>query len=606
MCGADEEAAARWLVGLDRRQLLTVAGAGVGALLVPGPVAAATGASFTGQAPVLSALHVHGPNDEQTASVELQLHRAAQAGYRLVVPTPHNFRALAEGYLTSLAEANLLPSSTGAAVQRLARHEGESVRLLVEAAGGGPATIALVVETGQAQNRLRTSIAGTTLQLGFGSGRVGAGGRFEVVVTLSDRPGGPRSLRYRFGAGTGRGLEQGGAVGVVAGPLPVAGGQVTLDPVGDSRILWPADVPTDSGLVMLGVEATSPGPGVVVDVLVSAVQIVRTAHDAASVSAQMRTAVDAALRHLPALSVQPSVEVSSKNLAWPHLNLFGVPQRLPSSAAVPDAERAAWLRALVASVRADGGVVSLNHPYGVTGTDGTVVTGAVQAAQRRQVAAALLADDAYGCEVLEVGYALRGGHPITSHLALWDVLSRRGRYFTGSGVNDDHLGGDWRLLGNGYGQALLLDGAPISLTSVAKALRAGRAFLVHPTRWPHAALDLRVDGFLPMGGADVSSRPTRRLELAAAHLPPGAEVRVVQGVVDRVGLDPLVQTVARWTATQFGPGGSGVRALDLDTGRSSFVRAEVRQAGTVIGSSNPVYLLREPGPVQIPSARRYR
>ncbi len=591
---------------LDRRQLLAAVGAGAGALLLPGPVAAAAGATFTGHAPVLSALHVHGPNDEQTASVELQLFRAVQAGYRLVVPTPHNFRALAEGYLTSLAGADLRPASTGAAVQREAVHEGGSVRLLVEAAPGGAAAVLLTVETGQAQNRLRTSVAGTTLQVGFGPGRVDLGGRFEVVVTLSDRPDGPRSLRYRFGPGGGRGLEDHGSVGVVAGPLPTAGSVVTLDPVADSRALWPADLPTDSGLVMLGLEATSPRPGVVVDVHVTDLQIVRTAHDARSVSRQMQAAVDAALGHLPGLAVQPSVEVSSKNHAWPHVNLFGIPERIPSSAGVPDAGMAAWLRALVLGVRAAGGVVSLNHPYGVTGPDGPVLSAAAQAAERRTTAAALLANEAYGCEVLEVGYALRGGHGIASHLQLWDVLSRRGRFYTGSGANDDHLGGDWRLLDNGYGQGLLLDGAPVSLQAVAHALRAGRAFFVHPTHWPQAGLDLLVDGFLRMGGGDVSGRATRRLEVAAAHLPPGAEVRVLQGVVDRRGLDPAVTTVARWTAAQFGRGGSGTRAVDLDTGRSSFARVEVRSGPRVVGGSNPVYLLREPGPVPVPPARRYR
>ncbi len=272
------------------------------------------------------------------------------------------------------------------------------------------------------------------------------------------------------------------------------------------------------------------------------------------------------------------------------------------------AELAAWYRALVRDVAAAGGVCSWNHPFGTSGPGpGHVLDAARQAAGRRVVAARLLADEAYGCEVLEVGYAQRGGHDLRSHLELWDVLSRNGRWYTGTGVNDDHRGGDWTRLTNGYGQGLMLDGAhTVSLGAVAHALRAGRGFFVHPTAWPGASLDLLVDGFLPMGGVDVSSARARRLDVAAGRLPADASVRVVQGLVDGGGLDPLVRTVTTWGASAFGRAGTGTCSLSVDTSRSAFVRVEVRRRGVVVAGSNPVYLLRAPGPRPIPPARTYR
>lgn len=612
MCGdqdGEARAAAR-AMGITRRALLTAVGAGTGALLLPGALPAAAGsATFTGQAAVLAALHVHGPNDEQTASVDLQLHRAAAAGYGLVVPTPHNFRALAQGYLTSLIGARMEATTSGSCRQQSGTNTSGALRLLVESAGGAPASLLMSVErTPQAQNALRTSIAGTTLLVTFGVCQVDPGSLLEVVVTLSDHPDGSRGLRYRFGGmQAGRKLDVSGLIGLVTSPLPAPGSRVRLDPVADIAALWPHQVPTDNGLVMLAFCVTSPRRGVVVDANIRSVTIDRTESDQAHIVQRMQEAVDAVLVELPGLTVQPSVEISALNRAWPHLNLFGVPQRIPSNAGVSTAEVATWCRALVADVKAAGGVVSLNHPYGVSGTDTAPSPRTVQAAERRALAAQLLQNDAYGCDVLEVGYAVRGGHDLVSHLALWDVLSRHGRYYTGTGVNDDHLGGDWTVLGNGFGSGLFLDGAgSVTLTAVSQALRAGRSFFVHPTFWPGAGLDLLVDGFLPMGGVDISTASSRTLEVAASNLPSTASVVVRQGLMDYQGSDPVLRTVRTWPAMAFGGLGTGTLAVALDTTHSSSVRVEVRLGTTTVGCSNPVYLQRTAGPVPAPAVRTYR
>ncbi len=77
-----------------------------------------------------------------------------------------------------------------------------------------------------------------------------SGGRGDAVDHLD----GGRSLRYRFGdRPSARTLDPTGLVGLVTAALPPAGSTAVLDLVGDTAALWPRDLATDNGLVMLGV-----------------------------------------------------------------------------------------------------------------------------------------------------------------------------------------------------------------------------------------------------------------------------------------------------------------------------------------------------------------
>ena len=186
-------------------------------------------------------------------------------------------------------------------------------------------------------------------------------------------------------------------------------------------------------------------------------------------------------------------------------------------------------------MHARGGVISWNHPFGDDSPP--LLAPAARDAKRRQVFADLLAVDLFGMDVIEVGYNTRGGVDAATHLALWDTLSRAGRFLTGNGTSDDHSGKGWKSLNNGYATGLWATSAGDA--AIATALSTGRAFAGHAGRWPGGEIDMLVDGTVPMGGVSVGGAGTRQLAIAATALPAGSSVQVVSGPVDYAGaVDP--------------------------------------------------------------------
>ena len=250
-------------------------------------------------------------------------------------------------------------------------------------------------------------------------------------------------------------------------------------------------------------------------------------------------------------------------------------------------------------MHAAGGLVTYNHPFGASG--GTVGTPEAQAERRRAVFAEMEASDLFGTQVLEVAYMVRGSVGLDAHLALWDTFSRRGRFLTGTGVNDDHNGRSWATLGNGYATGLW---APSTAEAdVVRALATGRSYVRHPGRWPHGEIDLLVDEHVPMGGVSVSSAGSRSLTMSVTGAPRGGVVEVVQGLVDGAGEDPVTAVVDRLSGDALGT--AGLALSGLDTSASTFVRVQVRDAeGVVVGLSNPVWLLRDVPATGIPVGRQ--
>jgi hypothetical protein len=92
----------------------------------------------------------------------------------------------------------------------------------------------------------------------------------------------------------------------------------------------------------------------------------------------------------------------------------------------------------------------------------------------------------------------------------------------------------------------------------------------------------------------------------ASDLPLGATVQVVRGEVDYAGTGqpvPNTSVVASLPASEFSLGSA---TLAVDTMTSCFVRLTVRGSdGTVLGLSNPLWLLRDVPPGGIPLSRDY-
>jgi hypothetical protein len=282
------------------------------------------------------------------------------------------------------------------------------------------------------------------------------------------------------------------------------------------------------------------------------------------------------------------------------VNPFGVPQFFPNQDDITTENQDAYYSGLSADVHGQGGLVSWNHPFGANA--GPLLSGPDQASKRRTVFADMVAKNWYGVDILEVGYTTRGSVSTQAHLDLWDTFSRRGIFLTGNGVNDDHIGEHWATLGNGWATGIWAAGTADS--AVIPALRNGRAYTRHAGRWPNGQIDLRVDGTVLMGQASASSSNSRRLEVYASSLPSGSTVQLIRGPVGGTGSDPQTTALPSIQASAFAGSAHTVNRA-IDTSSPCFVRAQVRNsAGVLIGTSNPVWLLRPGSGLSIPAGRR--
>jgi hypothetical protein len=82
-----------------------------------------------------------------------------------------------------------------------------------------------------------------------------------------------------------------------------------------------------------------------------------------------------------------------------------------------------------------GGVVSYNHVFG---TDWNVDPVSVQEFRSDTLANYLLQHNAFGADIIEVGYLSRGGGNLEHHLLTWDKLTANRLFLYGNGVSDSH------------------------------------------------------------------------------------------------------------------------------------------------------------------------
>lgn len=556
-----------------------------------------------GGTPLRVAMHVHGSWSEGLASWDAQFQQAAANAFDVLYMTDHDHRAMAFGYATSLSGLPWGVFSTGTLAQEAATASGGSVRLLGESSSAtAPAALTMQVsEDPAARNKLRTSIAGTTITQRITSAALSNGATYEVVVTLSyrpataGRPGGQYQLVYRFGVPPGRWTENAGLTGVVGALAPAAGSVQVLNPAKDVAAIWPDLVAIDNSFYGLSLVVRSPRRTAVADVRVASMSFTRTQNSAAAVIANQAAITAAYQARYPAVTAYPQTEISKY---LPHINPYGIPQWLPDYAAL-SSDHDTLYRQLADKVHALGGIISYNHPFGYNG--GPLLSPADRDAKRRQLFTSMNAVHLFGADILEVGYALRGQVDAATHLALWDTFSRDGTFLTGNGVTDDHHGQHWKNLTNGFFTGIWA--ASRSDAALATALRAGRAFAAHLGRYPGAAIDMLVDGTVPMGAVSVSSKTTRQLAMYVANVPAGATVQLIAGPVDYAGKpDPGTTAIRTYPAFAF-TGGAVTTSVSTSTDR--FYRVQVLSSTSeIIGTGNPVWLLRSTPPQGVPGPRR--
>lgn len=600
----NEHDSPRW----SRRQVLGAAGVATGAVLVPqwlrssALADAAVPSSLTGGRPLRVAMHVHGSWSEGDASWHAQFEQAAANAFDVLYMTDHDFRAKATGYATSLSGLPWDIYTTGTFARKASTVDGGSIHLLAESSSAtSPATVTMEVRPFDTRNKLRTSIAGTTITQRITSAVLRNGARYEVVVSLSyrpataGRPAGQYKLVYRFGGPVGRWQEGGGLIGVVRAPTPAAGSVQVLNPAKDVAAIWPDLVAIDNCFYGLSFVARSPKRTAVADVRVASVTFTRSQNSAASVIANQAAIVSAYRTRYPAVTAYRQTEISKY---LPDMNTFGMAQWLPDYSTFSTVHDTLYYQ-LVNRIHTLGGIVSYNHPFGYDTYP--LLSASEQAAKRRQLFTSMNALHAFGVDILEVGYARRGQVDAATHIALWDTFSRNGTFLTGNGVTDDHGGRGWKSLNNGFFTGIWAGSR--SDAALATALRGGRAYTAHLGRYPGGALDMLVDGTVPMGAVSVSTKTSRQLALYAANIPSGASVQLVSGPVDYAGkVDPGTSVVRSFTASAFV---NGVVTVPVGTSSNRFYRVQVRSStGEIIGTGNPVWLLRQAPPSGIPGPRR--
>ncbi len=502
------------------------------------------------------AMHIHGCFSEGAGSMEAQLDQAATNGIDVIWWSEHEFRMTASGarrvlHLDGLSESEdglawtWTAASSGSLTEKSATFVtgpvspadtagSKALKLVGRSTSSAFATYRL---NGSQYNTLhRTSLDGTTMLVDVNPTAVGPNGYLAVFLTTSHRPAGggetagSYTLEYRVGGDQAVGSRvRSGRNGIIS--LGAAAG--CLDHAVDRprcrhgrslalggrarRLLYTVAIGVGSRL------------GFRTEGHVDFLRFDRVRKSPSEVLDLQRELMGAYAPRFPSVTQHGALEWSMLNQ---HVNWYGGSLTLPPPTSPPwqkDTSTAAMLAA-TQRIHDAGGVASYNHPFG-SGT-GSASSQSAQDSARRGRATELIAARAYGCDILEVGYPVKGGVQIAGYLSLWDALSRNGIFVTGTGVSDDHSGQNWLTLSANF--VTWAWAGSTESGALTQALAAGRVYWGNPAVF-RGQLDLVVDGYVPMGAVSVEALTTRSLRVIATGLPSGSTVDVVTGVVDYAG-----------------------------------------------------------------------
>ena len=252
-----------------------------------------------------------------------------------------------------------------------------------------------------------------------------------------------------------------------------------------------------------------------------------------------------------------------------HLNAYGAAVPLADVAGHPHGYTPGKA---VAFVHDHGGLVSLNHFFGVM-FDERIAESPRAEPYFKAALARLIANRAYGVDLLEVGYRARG-FGLPGYLALWDGLARAGIRLVGVGVSDSHDADVGWAEGPNNFISWIYAGSSAQADLLA-GLEAGRVYFGDPTRFS-GRLDIRAEGGGRMGDVLVREPGPLALTFHAEGLTPGQSVRLI-----RDG-EPL----GRFEVD----GSSWSHRARLEVADPTFVRFEILEGEEVVAVSNPLYV----------------
>lgn len=581
----------------------------------------------SGETARVMAMHLHGSFSEGTGSWEGHFAQAALNHVDVIMPADHDWRARLLNYrqayhFTGMSEVGPdgtwrlrttagtgLATGSGATISPLqspADSGGGSLHVLAKAAGTAAASLSVLVDDGPARKNYHGTLLGRTLGLSIYPVQSVRAAAMALRVTCSLHPSvsqQPLQVLYRFCtdlAAATYGVK--GGVGTVT--LPVTANSwntLTFDLQADLQQLWPGIIAADNAISLLELVATGSG-SLQAEGNFAALTLTRTSDYNALSS--LDSVIGAYRSRYPGLFVMMGSEDSFDQ----HFCRIGGTPFLydyPATGATNPRFGNGVAADQVAQIKANGGVASLNHPYGVA--LGGVLSQSQQDAKRASTAQSLLGVRAFRADVLEVGYASRGGVDLKHHQQLWDTLSRNGLYLTADGVSDDHGGKNWVTQQNRFVTCPWT--GVLDEPSLLAALRSGRAYVgllgtfVAGAQASVAGIDLDMEG-VRMGQVSLRTDTgvaTRTLTVNAQGLPAGSQVVLVQGPVDYAGKATPAPGTSLGPSLPASAFAGGPQAITVDTSVSTFVRADViDSSGRTIAFSNPIWQLRETPPSSAP------
>ncbi|MCW2699775.1 MAG: hypothetical protein JWQ45_1310 [Blastococcus sp.] len=555
------------------------------------------------------AMHLHASTSEGTGSVRSHLAEAFRHGYDVAWFTEHDWRRrrlLYRPTFSFVPEEQMMGGAWSVlevpTVGEVAGDSGgalvpnpvspsdpaarkASLRLQVTSRGDSPATVGHRIRAeGGSRANYRSRIAGRTVSVDVLPTSTGPDAWGQVCFLLShhpasgDRPAGQCALVYRLRTDGSDEVSSQGATGYVDRAVRAGEWQsLTFDLVADVARVWPDMDARDNSLNDIRFQATS-RRGARAEVLFGYLRLDEQAsYDAVGVEQDL---VDRYAKEVPDVLGLIGSEIS----LGPHLNGYGgeqAPYDYGPISRLGDKPGYEALPSIVAHIHRSGGLASINHPS---------IT-----------ASGLLAMNAGGADLIEVGYGHSGPAAIQRQLDTWDTLSRNGLFLTGNGASDDHTGQDWQEEGNRYYTAAWSN--ELAQPALLDALSRGRTFTGYLGSFA-GTIDMTVDDTVPMGSVVVAPATARTLRLDVTGLPDGGAVHVIRGAVDHAGTaDPTPGTtvVKSLGATDL----ARAPSLPLDVSGDCFHRIQVTdRAGAVVAYGQPIWLLGAPPAGGVPSRRR--
>ncbi len=587
---------------VSRRTAMTTAAAAV-ATVAAAPAAGSPGSLVLGT----HALHLHGSFSEDVGRIvgqaelcrslslpSLYLHMT-EHDWRVdgpLLPRTYEFTTLT-GWMTWAPKPD---NTTGSVVAITTLSDGpaagaKGIRLRT------PATAA--ASTGIITTNTRNLLEGNLTGRHLGGTLWYTGGHADLRVRLSDRSGVARHVHFRFGSVAPRDEWLGADEAVVwLAAAPRTWTTFDVMPIDHVARLWPGDDPADCSIVELEVNALS-SAGTRCTVLLPSVELARDTTGEEALAAY-RAVVGRVQAAYPDLVLSSDLEYSAHTdtlvSAGAHAGgLFPsgsaplLPQTYPSASSPDYVARVAEL----VHAHEPGALVALNHPFGVSTT--AALSTARQNTLLAKVLARILTHRAYGVDLVEIGYRVRGGVDLGHHLSLMYLLLRNGLVFTAVGTTDDHQASMTSWLVNPGLTHVWATGT--SRAAQLAALARGTAYVtVDDPRQGRPELWLELGG-APMGSIQTTADPTSTLPLVlgATKLRPGSTVSVLRGVIDYPGAGSTatgVTTVATYSAKALAAGAVQLRA---DRSRSWYYLAVVKSSsGSVVAFTNPVITLFAP------------